>query len=342
METKNLKKSNVLTTLFLSMGLMIMGCGQAGMEANWEENFPKAREVQIPVSTVLSHALSEGVVSSEDVAEVEESLVEKLIDVRGESNGDLHLSLCKTSVLVKPNEDATDDPQDVAFTINGIEVTNEMASDPETLQYLLASSSLLEPDSEGGEESSSHHIGMGQKLVRGDTKKKVVSNLLGLIIRSVLGFTSLASADGALASALISPLLLEPQEGGQSPSHGESQNNGSQAPHPSSGSHDRFHASEGLQESVEKRLNGNPNNQTKQTNQSPGTPLKETEQGASGKSNKATNKKPKQGFFKTVIENIKELGRDFISWVKGLFKAKKKPKKPSAKDSRGKGSTELP
>ena len=336
METKNLKKSKGLTALFLSMGLMITGCGQAGMETHGEEKSNKKfREIQIPASTVLSDALSEGLVSSEDAARVEEALMEELIDVKGECNGYLHLRLGDTSILVKSNKDVTDDPQDVAFTVNGIEVTNEMASDPETLQYLLASSSLLEPDNEGSEESSSHYMGMGQKLVRGDTKKKVVSDLLGLIIRSALGFVSLTSPTGALVSSVVAPFLLESEEGDQNSSHGESQNNDSPTSNPSSISHGQD-TSKRLQDRVkqvmDRQPNGNPHGQTNQVNQSPGSSVKGAEQGASGKSKEATDKKAKEGFFKTVVKNIKEFGRDFVSWFKGLFKALKKKSKEESSE----------
>ena len=203
MEAKNSNKGKNLIIILVAM--MLMGCGKMRPMA---ENSEKTR-VCLPVESVLFNALGKGMISPEEADQIKETLMKESITLIQEDPRALQMKLDDMNVLVEFRENVTSNPQDVAFTMNGVEVTNEMISDPEALEYLIASVSSSKP-SEGGEtQQASHHLEAGQKLVSGNTTKRVASNLLSLVIRTGLGFLALSSPTGALIAGVATPILME-------------------------------------------------------------------------------------------------------------------------------------
>ena len=240
MEAKNSNKGKQLIITLVAMALT--GCGKMKPMA---ENSEKTR-VCLPVESVLFNALGKGMISLEEADQIKETLMKKSITLIEEKPRALQMKLADMNVLVEFRENVTKNPQDVAFTMNGVEVTNEMISDPEALEYLIASVSSSKPSEEGETQQASQHLEAGQKLVTGNTTKRVASNLLSLVIRTGLGFLALSNPVGALISGVATPILMEYENRKQQrPPHeqGWSQNNGSN-PNPSGRNQGMFYETE--------------------------------------------------------------------------------------------------
>ena len=198
-------------TLFLP-ALMLIGCGQ--LETN-----------ETTAGNALQNAVNNGAISEQDAMSVNEDLLEENLQMTEMSSNSIMMKLGGAELLIDFIENLSGDPAETAMIINGVEVTTQVAADPQSLQGLIAS--LVSNQLEGKEVLGiplMDLVNMGLGLVTGDSSKADFSNLFGTLVRGALNMFVGSSPIGAIIGTLAGP-LLDGIFGGGDPNQTSNNNN---------------------------------------------------------------------------------------------------------------------
>ncbi len=207
-----MKLKALVLTLFLP-ALMLIGCGQ--LETN-----------ETTAGNALENAVNEGVVTEEEANSINEDLLDEEVAMTEMGSNSIMMKLGGAELLIDFMENLTGLPEEVAMIINGIEVTAEVAANPESLQGLIAS--LVSSQLEGKEVLGlplMDLVNMGLGLITGDTEKADFSNLFGTLVRGALGMFLNSSPIGAIIGTLAGPLLDNIFGQDQNANNGNNNNN---------------------------------------------------------------------------------------------------------------------
>ena len=203
-------KGTLLTLLLPA--LMLIGCGK--METN-----------ETTAGNALLNAVDNGAITEQEAQEVSENLLEENLEMTEMSSNSIMMKLGGAELLIDFIENLSGDPEEIAMIINGIEVTTEVAANPESFQGLIAS--LVSSQVEGRDIFGiplMDLVNMGLGLITGDSSKADFSNLFGTLVRGALNMIVSSSPVGAIIGALAGP-LLDGLLGGENNSNNNNTNN---------------------------------------------------------------------------------------------------------------------
>lgn len=189
-----MKMRAFVLTLFLP-ALMLIGCGQ--LETN-----------ETTAGNALQNGVNNGVFTEDEANAISEDLDNETLELTEMSSNSMMMKLGGAELLIDFVENVGVDPEAIAMIINGVEVTKQVASNPQALQGLIAS--LVSSQLEGREIFGMplmDLVNMGLGLITGDTDKADFTNLFGTLVRGALGMFMNSSPVGAIIGALAGPLL---------------------------------------------------------------------------------------------------------------------------------------
>jgi hypothetical protein len=210
-------KAFVLTMILPAW--MLIGCGQ--LETN-----------ETTAGNAAQGLLSEGVITEEDASSLNNDLLEENLELSETSPNSMLMKLGGAELLIDFIKNLSGDPEEIAMVINGVEVTTEVATNPESLQGLVAS--LVSSQLEGREIFGmplTDLVEMGLGLITGDTEQADFSNVFGTLVRGALGMFVNNSPVGSIISTLLGPALEgavgEDPNANSGPSNNNNNNNNS-------------------------------------------------------------------------------------------------------------------
>jgi len=166
-----------------------------------------------------------GAITQEEANNVNEELLEENLEMTEVSSNSMLMKVGGVDLLIDFMSNLTGAGDEIAMIINGIEVTTEVAANPESMQGLVAS--LVSSQLEGKEVLGlplMDLVNMGIGLITGDTDKSDFSSLFGTLIRGALNMFVGSSPIGAIIGALAGP-LLDGVLGGNNSNQNSGQNN---------------------------------------------------------------------------------------------------------------------
>lgn len=184
-----------LVLIIMLPALMLIGCGK--MQTN-----------EATAGSALEQLNSNGALSDADVNSIDSSMHDQTIQMSQAGTSSILMKVGGADLLVNFLDQVTNDPQETAMIINGIEVTQQVISDPKSFQGLVASlvaSQLQGVDIFGVPLTDLVQAGLG--LINGDTSQANFSNLFGTIIRGAFNMFLSNSPIGNIISAIAGPVL---------------------------------------------------------------------------------------------------------------------------------------
>ena len=184
-----------LVLLMILPTLMLIGCGEM-------------QSTETTADNALAGLIDNNAITEEEANAVSETLSDESLELTEVSDTAIMMKIGGVDFLVDFVENLSGAPEEVAMIIDGIEVTTEVASDPQSLQGLIAS--LVTSKLEGKEVFGlplTDLVDAGLGLITGDTEKADVSNLFGTLIRGALNMFVNDSPIGGIIGALAGPLL---------------------------------------------------------------------------------------------------------------------------------------
>ncbi len=189
-----MKLKAFVLTMFLP-ALMLIGCGQ--LETN-----------ETTAGNALQNGVNEGVITEQEANSINEDLLDESVEMTEVSSNSIMMKVGGAELLIDFIENLTGAPEEIAMIVNGVEVTTQVAANPEALQGLIAS--LVSSQLEGKEVFGMplmDLVNMGLGLISGDTDKADFTNLFGTLVRGALGMFMNSSPVGAIIGSLAGPLL---------------------------------------------------------------------------------------------------------------------------------------
>ncbi len=220
-----MKMKAFVLTMFLP-AMMLIGCGQLETK-------------QTTAGNALENSVSQGVITEEEANSIGDSVLDENLEMTEVASNSMMMKLGGAELLIDFIENLSGDPQEIAMVINGVQVTQQVASNPESLQGLIAS--LVSSQLEGREVFGMplmDLVNMGLGLITGDTDKSDFTNLFGTLVRGALGMFMNSSPVGAIIGALAGPLLdnvLGPDPNNANNGSGNNNSNGNNNNNNSSG-----------------------------------------------------------------------------------------------------------
>ncbi len=207
-----------LVLLLLLPAMMLIGCG-------------KMDTAQTTAGSALQQLNDDGAINDADLAELDSDLLNENLEVSEASPDSILMKLGGAEFLVSFIEELSGDPKQTAMIINGIEVAQEVVSNPDSFQSLMASlvaSQLEDVDVLGIPVADL--IDVGKQIISGDRDSFNFSKLFGTLIRGTLNKFLSGSPVGELIRLFAGPLLgLDKDDvgadSGQQDNSGTSQDN---------------------------------------------------------------------------------------------------------------------
>ena len=200
--------------LLMLPALMLIGCGEMETNEDAAQNY-------------LQRLNESGATTDAEVQSIDESLLDESVQVTQADNpNSIMMKVGGAELLIDFIENLSGDPAETAMIINGIEVTTQIAADPQSFQGLIASlvtSQLEGIDILGVPLSGLVQAGLG--LISGDTSKADFSNLFGTLIRGAFNTFLSGTPLGAIFGSLLDPLLGGDAANSGSSNSGSNNNN---------------------------------------------------------------------------------------------------------------------
>ncbi len=191
--------------ILLLPAMMLIGCGQM------QTNDGTAGEL-------LSQMNASGNIVEEDLNNLNEDLMNESVEVSQTRPNSLMMKVGGAELLIDFIENLSgDNPEQTAMIINGIQVSQQLASDPKAFQGLIASlvtAQLEDVNILGIPASQLVQLGLG--IVNGDADKKDLSQLFGTLVRGALNMFISKTPFSSLFGSILGP-IVDQIDGGQSP-----------------------------------------------------------------------------------------------------------------------------
>jgi hypothetical protein len=202
--------------LLVISSMIFVGCGQMNSG-------------QTTAGSALANLAENDVITENEANSLNNSDVSnENVELMETGSNSMMMKVGGVELLIDFVQEIIEDPKDIAMIINGVEVTAEVASDPESFQGLIAS--LVDSHLEGKEVLGiplSELVDLGLGLISGEKEQADVSNLFGTLIRGALGMYLNNSPIGSIISAIVGPILGGENSGDQNNAQ-NNQNNASE------------------------------------------------------------------------------------------------------------------
>lgn len=193
--------------------LMLIGCGQMDTNEDTAQN-------------ILSNLNANGSLSNDDLANVDENLLDQTVQMSQTSSNSVMLKVGGAELLIDFMDNLSGAPAETAMVINGVEVATSIAKDPSSLQGLIASlvtSQLQNVDILGMPAADLVQAGLG--LINGDTNTSDFSNLFGTLVRGVFNNFLSGSPLSDIFGQIAGPILGGSGGNNSSASNGQGNSN---------------------------------------------------------------------------------------------------------------------
>ncbi len=191
--------------ILLLPALMLIGCGQ--MQTNGGS-----------AGDLASQMNANGNLDNEDLDNLNEQQRNENVEISQTQPNSLMMKVGGAELLIDFVGQLSQNSQQIAMIINGIEISQQLASDPQSFQALIASlvtAQLEKVDIKGVPAAQLVQIGLN--LVKGDTGKKELSQLFGTLVKGALNMYLSKTPFSELFGSIINP-IVNPVEGGQTTS----------------------------------------------------------------------------------------------------------------------------
>lgn len=179
--------------------IIFVGCGQMKTNNNSTGN-------------VLSSLNSSGLVNDQDKEELEDidpSLLEEdLTLTETDKKNSIVMKLGGAELLIDFLETIPNKPEQIAMIINGIEVTSQVAANPQSFQALIAS--LVNAQIKGKDIAGiplKKLIKMGLKIIGCDLGSYDFSKLFGVLVKGAFKLFLKGIPYGSIFEAILDPVL---------------------------------------------------------------------------------------------------------------------------------------
>lgn len=191
-----------LVYLLILPSLLLVGCGKLETKETTSGN-------------AINQLEANGALTEEEAQSVNADLLDENLQVSEVSSRSMLMKVGGVDLLIDFFDNLSGDPQDTAMQINGIPVTAQVASDPQSMQGLIAS--IVTSHLDGKEIFGvplSELVTTGLGIINGDKDKADFSNLFGTIIRGALNMFKNSSPIGQIVGTIVGGLLDDKLGGG--------------------------------------------------------------------------------------------------------------------------------